>query len=58
MARHRKKGEARDLGNMGEVYRIQGELDKALEHHQQALKVFEDMGAKLEAGKAKAHIGH
>ena len=44
----RKEGEAIQLHNMGVVYRDKGEPRKALEHLEQALKIFEEIGARLE----------
>jgi hypothetical protein len=49
-------GEAADLGDLGLVYRHNGELDKALEHHQEALAILGAIGRPGEADKARRHI--
>jgi len=41
-----QQGLSAALGNLGLVYGIEGELDQALEHHQQALQIFEEVRAK------------
>ncbi|MCJ7655594.1 MAG: hypothetical protein MUO97_09940, partial [Dehalococcoidia bacterium] len=48
-----RKGEASALCNIGNVYQIKGELDKALEQYQLALKIFEEIGAEREIVKTK-----
>jgi tetratricopeptide (TPR) repeat protein len=40
----KKEATAAALGNLGLVYRQQGELDKALEHHRQALEIAKEIG--------------
>ena len=41
-----KEWEAIAIGNMGSVYKIKGELDKALEYYGKALKLQEELGIK------------
>ena len=42
----RKQGMASDYGNMGIVYQIRGDLDKAEEVWTMSLELFESIGAK------------
>ena len=51
-----REGEANALGNIGNVYWVKGELDKALKHYQQALKIFEEIGAVEGIKSAKYNI--
>ena len=37
---------ASNYGNLGVVYKIRGDLEKAVELHQQALKLNEEIGSK------------
>jgi tetratricopeptide (TPR) repeat protein len=39
-----REGEASDLGNMGLVYRKQGDLEDALKHHKEALEIHKEIG--------------
>ena len=45
------------LGNIGLVYSDKGDLDKALEYYQQALKIHRDIGYKLGEASALGNIG-
>ncbi|MFH1639279.1 MAG: tetratricopeptide repeat protein [Chloroflexota bacterium] len=49
-------GEAIELGNMGVVYETQGDLEKALGYYQQALRIFEAIGARLSVAQVKHYI--
>ncbi|GAI96510.1 unnamed protein product, partial [marine sediment metagenome] len=54
----RREGEANQLGNIGNVYRESGELDKALDYYQQALEIFEEIGAAVGIRIAKGNISN
>jgi tetratricopeptide (TPR) repeat protein len=43
----KKEAQATALGNLGIVYRQKGELEKALEHYQKALKIHKEIGHRL-----------
>jgi tetratricopeptide (TPR) repeat protein len=43
------------LTNLGQVYQYQGDLDRAEQHHRQALSTFKETGDR--AGEADAHNG-
>ena len=42
-----REGMAIQLGNMGNVFQIQGDMIKALDHYEKVLKIFEEVGNKL-----------
>ena len=46
------------FGNMGIVYRIQGKLKEALEHHQQALDIHRKSGNKIGEANDLCNIGN
>ncbi|HEX9912114.1 MAG TPA: tetratricopeptide repeat protein, partial [candidate division Zixibacteria bacterium] len=41
-----KEGEAAALGNLGNVYKLSGKLDKAIKNYEDALKIYEGIGNK------------
>lgn len=41
------QGMANDLGNMGIVFQIQGDLEKSLQHYEKALKIYKEIGNNL-----------
>jgi len=45
------------LGNMGIVYRIQGKLKEALQHHQQVLEIDREIGYKEGVASALGNMG-
>jgi len=52
-----KKWESIARGNIGILYQIKGELDKALEYHGKALKLDEDLGIKERMAIGLGNIG-
>ncbi|CAG0994532.1 hypothetical protein METP3_02862 [Methanosarcinales archaeon] len=48
-----RQGMANDLGNMGVVFQIQGDLQKSLQHHEKALKIHEEIGNRKGIGKTE-----
>ncbi len=53
-----KEWEAVARGNMGNVHRIRGELDKALEYYDKALKINEELGRKEGMAAGYGNIGN
>jgi tetratricopeptide (TPR) repeat protein len=53
-----KEVESIARGNIGNVYRIKGELDNALEYHRKALKLDEELGIKEGIAAALGNIGN
>ena len=51
-----QQGLAASLGNMGNVYLEKGEQEKALKHYEQALAIFEQIGAQLQIDTVRRNI--
>ena len=52
-----KNEKAKILGDLSTVLYHAGELDKALEFVKKALKIFEDMGNRIETAQTLMNIG-
>jgi tetratricopeptide (TPR) repeat protein len=53
----RKEGMASDYGNLGNVYKIRGDLDKATEYCERSLKINEELGRKEGMAKQYGILG-
>jgi len=53
-----KRGEGAALGNLGEVYRVQGRLDEAIAVYQKALLIVRDIGDKANEGIVLGNLGN
>jgi len=53
-----RAGVARTLGNLGVTHSNLGEEAKALEHHEQAMRLMEQLGLRAEVADALRRIGN
>ena len=52
-----RRSEAADLGNLGIIYKDQGELLKAEDHHRQALVIHREIGDRLAEAQNLGNLG-
>jgi len=53
-----REGMANQLGNMGNVFRLQGDLQKSLQYLEKSLKIYEEMGNREGMANQLGNMGN